>query len=166
MLHLLKLFRCACFNPRSRTGSDTPTVQVDNANTGFNPRSRTGSDRQRLSVTTPLFGFNPRSRTGSDCDPFSPLPCNDMQGIFREGHEPRIKFVLSKTTQKIYYNKIILLKNRVPPRKMLCASGSRGLSARSTHIPSSATLVSADTLSLPLRNYVRYLQNQRSLRII
>ena len=135
-------------------------------NIGFNPRSRTGSDWKNTACYNHSNSFNPRSRTGSDCDPFSPLPCNDMQGIFREGHEPRIKFALSKTTQKIYYNKIILLKNRVLPRKMLCASGSRGLSARSTHIPSSATLVSADTLSLPLRNYVRYLQNQRSLRII
>ena len=117
----------------------------------FNPRSRTGSDAPEPCRFPTQMSFKPRSRTGSDCDHFSPLPCNDMQGIFREGHEPRIKFALSKTTQKIYYNKIILLKNRVPPRKMLCASGSRGLSTRSTHISSSATLVSADTLSLPLR---------------
>ena len=54
------------FNPRSREGSDFPSVLSSKADYNFNPRSREGSDiissiRRKL-----LDNFNPRSREGSD----------------------------------------------------------------------------------------------------
>ena len=123
----------------------------------FNPRSRTGSDnhhqggrlRRRASIHAPARGatrgfvrklcrpgsFNPRSRTGSDCGPFLPLPRNDIQGIFRAGHVSRSIYAINKSALKNYRNKIILLKNREPPRKMLCASGSRGLLPAAHRVP-------------------------------
>ena len=56
----------SCFNPRSRTGSDLPWRWSGNTQHRFNPRSRTGSDRFPGRGPTHSRRFNPRSRTGSD----------------------------------------------------------------------------------------------------
>ncbi len=56
----------ACFNPRSRVGSDRHYRHADVVVLSFNPRSRVGSDLWRLASCTALDCFNPRSRVGSD----------------------------------------------------------------------------------------------------
>ena len=54
------------FNPRSREGSDSSSVQTIVSELDFNPRSREGSDHKFLASAIPLYDFNPRSREGSD----------------------------------------------------------------------------------------------------
>ena len=63
----MKKLEEACFNPRSRTGSDTEGWLWITNKDRFNPRSRTGSDVRSCATYAPKYqGFNPRSRTGSD----------------------------------------------------------------------------------------------------
>ena len=78
----------ACFNPRSRVGSDSAHPSAVACGCSFNPRSRVGSDRGWRSILKPIivsihapawgatlwqqqpclrtYCFNPRSRVGSD----------------------------------------------------------------------------------------------------
>ena len=85
----MRHWTCLNFNPRSRTGSDLPSLAQKDGSGGisthapaqgatsnvtdqlngiqdFNPRSRTGSDiRYNIPFVKHVY-FNPRSRTGSD----------------------------------------------------------------------------------------------------
>ncbi len=54
------------FNPRTRTGCDTPEPASSSAGQRFNPRTRTGCDAGGKAVSQELPGFNPRTRTGCD----------------------------------------------------------------------------------------------------
>ena len=55
------------FNPRSREGSDIPSVAgAINEIANFNPRSREGSDSSGSDLEFCPGNFNPRSREGSD----------------------------------------------------------------------------------------------------
>ena len=56
------------FNPRTRTGCDTPTTPRVRTRTGFNPRTRTGCDATAKSTSLSQYCFNPRTRTGCDDD--------------------------------------------------------------------------------------------------
>ena len=95
------LFPCppkkACFNPRSRVGSDTLDCLLLTRKRCFNPRSRVGSDNAQwtahgmdnVSIHAPAWGatglsrccrghgrsFNPRSRVGSDTGVASNIAC-------------------------------------------------------------------------------------------
>ena len=57
------------FNPRSREGSDIPSMSGQTVSPDFNPRSREGSDYQTYRTTRTGFDFKPRSREGSDVRP-------------------------------------------------------------------------------------------------
>ncbi len=145
-----------CFNPRSRAGSDgghpaapcTVHASIHAPVRGATTAGQWRPARRELQSTLPCgerrmvcwyislwASFNPRSRAGSDCGPFLPLPCNDIQGIFRAGHISRSIYAINKSALKNYLNKTILLKNREPPRKMLCTSGSRGLLPAAHRVP-------------------------------
>ena len=69
---------CACFNPRSRAGSDNVHFHRNTDGCSFNPRSRAGSDLLSLPHRQDFYRFNPRSRAGSDgfklLDMFGPMP--------------------------------------------------------------------------------------------
>ena len=54
------------FNPRSREGSDAPTMGPPPSSWHFNPRSREGSDDKTQRALRIPWHFNPRSREGSD----------------------------------------------------------------------------------------------------
>ena len=56
------------FNPRSHTGSDTISIQIQSVINNFNPRSHTGSDVMEFIIFRGFLYFNPRSHTGSDDD--------------------------------------------------------------------------------------------------
>ncbi len=54
------------FNPRARTGRDTPPPPPPARRSSFNPRARTGRDLGRWKRTCRTPSFNPRARTGRD----------------------------------------------------------------------------------------------------
>ena len=64
------LFSCcyskACFNSRSREGSDNIISKMITVPSGFNSRSREGSDWHCAHWQGFWMGFNSRSREGSD----------------------------------------------------------------------------------------------------
>ena len=61
-----KTVLCACFNSRSRVGSDLIDGDAVNQRQGFNSRSRVGSDKSMRITAAAMRCFNSRSRVGSD----------------------------------------------------------------------------------------------------
>ena len=57
---------CAGFNPRARTGRDSPRAKLAPYSKGFNPRARTGRDALSRTRKAAPPCFNPRARTGRD----------------------------------------------------------------------------------------------------
>ncbi len=54
------------FNPRTRTGYDTPSASIGTSLINFNPRTRTGYDGSCGCRSATPQNFNPRTRTGYD----------------------------------------------------------------------------------------------------
>ena len=94
MERIAKMYRCFCFNPRTREGATTASAVKQQKSVRFNPRTREGATRAPAACFVVRKSFNPRTREGAtEFVPRFPKQSNGFnprtrEGATRAGQEP------------------------------------------------------------------------------